>query len=117
MAGRKPKKDGDVEVREKIAGMSDADRRLAEPLHELIRAAAPELAPKLWYGQPAYARDGKVVVFFRGADVDGERYLTLGFSGHARLDEGNLWPTAYAVAALTGAEEQRVADLVRRAAG
>jgi uncharacterized protein YdhG (YjbR/CyaY superfamily) len=117
MASRKPKKDPELEVREKIAEMSDADRRIAEPLHELIKAAAPELTPKLWYSQPAYARDGKVVVFFRGADVDKERYLTLGFSGNAQLDEGNIWPTAYAVTAITGAEEKLIADLVKRAAG
>lgn len=117
MATRKPKKDPELEVREKIAGMSDADRRIAEPLHELIVASAPELTPKLWYGQPAYARDGKVVVFFRGADVDGERYLTLGFSGNAQLDDGDLWPTAYAVTAMTPEVQRRIAELVRRAAG
>lgn len=117
MATRQPKKDPEVEVRDKIAQMSDADRGIAEPLHELIVASAPGLSPKLWYGQPAYARGGKVVVFFRGADVDGERYLTLGFSGNAHLDDGDLWPTAYAVTAMTPQVEQRIADLVRRAAG
>lgn len=117
MAERKAKKDPEAEVLAKIAEMSDADRRLAEPLHALITASAPELAPKLWYGQPAYARNGKVVVFFRGADVDGERYLTLGFTGEAQVDDGHLWPVAYAVTALTAAEEERIGELVKAAVG
>jgi uncharacterized protein YdhG (YjbR/CyaY superfamily) len=117
MAAAKPKKDPEAEVLEKIAAMTDADRAIAEPLHALIRESAPELTPKLWYGQPAYAKGGKVIVFFRGADVDGERYLTLGFSGNAQLDDGNLWPTAYAVTGLTAEDEARIAELVRTAAG
>lgn len=101
-----------------IAEMPPADRKIAERLHATIVASA-ELTPKLWYGQPAYAKggkNGKVVCFFRGAEVDGERYLSLGFSGQANLDDGNLWPTAYAVIGLTAADEQRIAALVKQAA-
>lgn len=92
-------------------------RRLAEPLHALVRETAPELVPRLWYSQPAYAKDGRVVVFFRGADHDGERYLTLGFSQHAPLDDGGMWPTAYALTELGPAERTRIAALVTAAAG
>lgn len=115
-----PKKDTEAEVLEAIAAMPKADRDIAERLHAVIRDAAPDLTPKLWYKQPAYAKGGKggkVVVFFRGAEVDGERYLSLGFTGDAALDDGSMWPAAYALTALTKADEGRVADLVRRAAG
>ena len=111
------KKDPEAEVLEKIAAMSEADRSIAEPLHALIRATGPELSPRLWYGQPAYAREGKVVVFFRGADHDGERYFTLGFTQHAHLDDGDLWPTAYALTRLGAAEQQRIVELVKAASG
>lgn len=115
------KADGAEQVAETIAAMPDADRAIAERLHDVITKAAPDLTPRLWYGQPAYAkgtgRNGKVVVFFRGADVDGERYLTLGFSSEAQVDEGAMWPTAYAVTKVTKAVETQVADLVRRAVG
>ena len=117
MAPRKPKKDTEAEVLEVIAAMSDADRRLAERLHALVRATAPELVPRLWYGQPAYAWGGDVVVFFRGADHDAERYSTLGFTKHAALDDGNLWPTSYALTELGPDEEARVAELVKAALG
>lgn len=117
MAGRTTKKDPGVAVDEVIAGMTDADRRIAEALHALIRASAPGLSPKLWYGQPAYARNGKVVVFFRGADVDDEPYLTLGFTAEAHLADGHMWPTAYALTALDAEQEERIAALVERAAG
>jgi hypothetical protein len=103
-----------------IAAMAEPDRGIAERLHAVIRSSAPELVPRLWYGQPAYARPGrggKVVCFFRGAATDGERYLTLGFSGEATLDDGNLWPTAYAVIGLAAADERAVGELVRKAAG
>jgi hypothetical protein len=109
--------DGDEAVRTTIAAMPDDDRGIAERLDAVIRESAPELAPRLWYGQPAYAKDGKVVCFFRGAEVDKERYLTLGFSSNAQLDDGNLWPTAYAVTALAAADEKAIAALVKRAAG
>ena len=113
---RTAKADGESAVLSTIAGMSAPDRAIGERLHAIIRASAPELSPKLWYGQPAYAKDGKVVCFFRGADVDKERYVTLGFSGHANLDDGNLWPTAYALTALTAADEARIGALVKQAA-
>lgn len=100
-----------------IAEMPPADRKIAERLHEVITEAAPDLAPKTWYKQPAYAKDGKVVVFFRGAAIDAERYLTLGFSGDAQLDDGSMWPTAYAVTDVTDADAERIAALVRTAVG
>ena len=113
----KDKKDPETQVLDKIAEMSDDDRRIAEPLHALIRASAPELSPKLWYGQPAYARAGKVVVFFRGADHDGEPYFTVGFTQHANLASGDLWATSYALKALGSAESERIVELVRTAVG
>ena len=117
---RAAKADPEEAVLETIAAMPEPDRAIAERLHAVIRASAPDLTAKLWYGQPAYARGGKggkVVCFFRGAAVDGERYLTLGFSGEAKLDEGGMWPTAYAVTALTEADEAKVGALVKQAAG
>ncbi|MEH0638109.1 iron chaperone [Streptomyces bottropensis] len=114
---RSAKADGEADVLAKIAGMADADRVLAERVHEIVRAAAPDLAPKLWYGMPAYARDGKVVCFFQSAQKFKSRYATLGFSDQARLDEGTLWPTAYALTELTAATEVRIAELLRSAAG
>jgi len=107
---------GEAGILEVIAEMPEPDQTIATKLHETIRASAPELTPKLWYGQPAYAKDGKVVCFFRGAATDGERYLTLGFSGAANLDDGTFWPTAYAVAELTNADAEKVAALVKQAA-
>ena len=115
MAERKTKKDPEAEVREKIAAMSESDRSMAETLHELILASGPELSPRLWYGQPAYERGGKVIVFFRGADHDGERYFTLGFTQHADLDDGGIWPTAYALTSLGAAERKRISTLVAAA--
>lgn len=112
------KKNPTAEVLETIEAMTDRDRAVAERLHEVITAAAPELSPRLWYKQPAYAEGGpkgKVVCFFRGADVDGERYLSLGFSGQAQLDDGGLWPTAYAVTEVDDAVADRITALVRQA--
>jgi uncharacterized protein YdhG (YjbR/CyaY superfamily) len=109
------KKDGSSQVLAKIAEMTDKDRVVAERLHEVITSAAPELAPRLWYSQPAYAKDGKVVCFFRGADVDGERYVSLGFSGSANLDDGNVWATSFAVTKVTDADAKKIAALVRKA--
>ncbi|WP_421120503.1 DUF1801 domain-containing protein [Aquihabitans daechungensis] len=106
---------GEAGVLEVIAEMPDSDRAIATKLHETIRASAPELTPKLWYGQPAYAKDGKVICFFRGAAIDGERYLTFGFSGDAKLDDGGFWPTAFAVAKLSAADAKKVAALVKQA--
>ncbi|MEF9883916.1 iron chaperone [Streptomyces sp. P9-A4] len=109
--------DGETEVRARIAEMPDADRALAERIHEIVRTAAPDLAPKLWYGMPAYARDGKVVCFFQSAQKFKSRYATLGFSDLAQLDDGALWATSYALTALTADDEARIAALVERAAG
>jgi hypothetical protein len=118
MAGKKQTKvSGEDAVLATIAEMPEADRAIAERLHAVIRDSAPELSAKLWYGQPAYAKDGKVVCFFRGAEVDKERYLTLGFAGEAKLDDGNLWPTAYAVVKMTAADEKKIGALVKKAAG
>jgi uncharacterized protein YdhG (YjbR/CyaY superfamily) len=99
----------------KIATMSAADRVLAERLHAIIRSSAPELKPRLWYGMPAYARDGKVVCFFQNADKFKSRYGTLGFSDKANLDEGHMWPTAFAIEELTAADEARIVALVKKA--
>ncbi len=109
--------DGDQDVLSKIAELDEPDRAMAERLHAVVQLAAPDLAPKTWYGMPAYARDGKVVVFFQAAKKFGSRYATLGFSDQAHLDDGDLWPSAYAVAAWTDEVERRVVELVKRAAG
>ncbi|BBC36637.1 uncharacterized protein SGFS_079310 [Streptomyces graminofaciens] len=105
------------EVLAKIAAMSEADRVLAERIHAIVKATAPDLTPKLWYGMPAYARDGKVVCHFQSAQKFKSRYATLGFSDQAALDEGAMWPTAYALKELTAADEQRISALVKKAAG
>ena len=115
--GARGKKDGEGDVLAKIAEMPEPDRKMAARLHEIVKAAAPELAPKTWYGMPAYARDGKVVCFFQSAAKFGARYATFGFSDTAKLDEGDMWPTSFAVKELTPAVEEAVAALVRRAAG
>ena len=100
----------------KIAEMPDSDRVMAERLHAVIKASAPDLAPKLWYGMPAYAKDGKVVCFFQSAQKFNTRYATLGFSDKANLDEGAMWPTAYALKELTATDEARIGALVKKAA-
>ncbi|MFJ9041765.1 iron chaperone [Streptomyces sp. NPDC102406] len=105
------------DVLAKIAEMPDADRVLAERIHQIVKAAAPGLAPKLWYGMPAYARDGKVVCHFQSAQKFKTRYATLGFSDEAALDDGALWPTAFALKELTAAGEERIAALVKKAVG
>jgi len=109
--------DAESEVLAKIAEMPDADRAIAERIHDIVKTTAPELTSRLWYGQPAYAKDGKVVLFFQAADKFGTRYSTLGFSDVANLDDGSMWPTSYAIAKLTKADEATVAGLVKRAAG
>ncbi|WP_225801515.1 iron chaperone [Streptomyces sp. NK15101] len=114
---RGAKADTEPEVLAKIAEMEEADRVLAERVHALVKENAPELTAKLWYGMPAYARDGKVVCFFQSAQKFKSRYATLGFSDQAALDEDTLWPTAYALTALTPATEQRIAALLKQAAG
>ena len=113
---RAAKADGESDVLAKIAGMTDADRVLAERLHEIVASAAPDLSPKLWYGMPAYARNGKVVCFFQSAQKFRTRYATLGFSDQARLDEGTLWPTTYALTELTADTEARLGELIGKAA-
>ncbi|MFG2791881.1 iron chaperone [Streptomyces sp. NPDC048419] len=101
----------------KIAEMRDSDRSMAERIHAVVKESAPHLAPKLWYGMPAYARNGKVVCFFKSAQKFNARYATFGFNDTADLDDGTMWPTAYALTELTAADEMRIAALVRKAAG
>lgn len=107
---------GERDVLEKIASMEPADAALAARVHQLVRENAPELTPKLWYGQPAYACDGKVMCFFRSGADDEERYSTFGFTPEARLDDGGLWPTSFALTELSTQSERTIAELVRRAA-
>lgn len=101
----------------KIAELPDGDRELAERVHALITEAAPQLAPRLFYGAPGYAKDGKVLCFLRSGVKDEERYCTLGFSDRAALDDGAMWPTSYALSRLDGTTEARIVELVTRAAG
>jgi uncharacterized protein YdhG (YjbR/CyaY superfamily) len=116
-AARADKADGESAVLAKIAEMAEPDRALGERLHAIIKASAPALSPKLWYGMPAYAKDGKVVCFFQSAQKFNSRYATLGFSDTANLDEGAMWPTSFALKELTAAEEARISALVKKAAG
>src|SRR5271157_2304445 len=111
----KDQADGESTVLAKIAEMPEPDRAMGQRLHAIIKASAPALSPRLWYGMPAYARDGKVVCFFQAAQKFRTRYSTLGFSDTAHLDEGNLWPVAYALKGLTAAEEARISALVKKA--
>jgi uncharacterized protein YdhG (YjbR/CyaY superfamily) len=112
------KADGERAVLAKIAEMPETDRAMAERLHEIVKASAPELSPKTWYGMPAYAnKDGKVVCFFQSAEKFNARYATFGFSDKANLDEGAMWPTSFALKELTAAAEARIGALVKRAAG
>jgi uncharacterized protein YdhG (YjbR/CyaY superfamily) len=110
------KVDGESAVLAKIAEMPEPDRAMAMRLHELVTQSAPALAPKTWYGMPAYARDGKVVCFFQSAQKFKTRYATFGFSDEAKLDDGAMWPTAFALKELTRAEEERIIALVKKAA-
>ena len=105
------------DVLEKIAEMPDADRALGERVHALVTETAPELTPRTWYGMPAYAKDGKVVCFFRSAAKFKSRYATLGFSDKANLDDGPMWPTDFALTALNADVEKRIVALVKRAVG
>ncbi|MFR9799384.1 iron chaperone [Streptomyces sp. MS06] len=105
------------DVLAKIAEMPEADRVLAERVHDIVRTAAPDLKPRLWYGMPAYAKDGKVLCHFQSAQKFKSRYATLGFSDQAALDDGSVWPTAFALTELTPADEERIRELVGRAAG
>ncbi|GAB3056765.1 DUF1801 domain-containing protein [Intrasporangium mesophilum] len=104
-------------VLEKFAEMNDSDREMAERVHAVITASAPELTPRLWYGMPGYAKDGKLVCFFQPAQKFKARYSTLGFNDPAQLDDGDMWPTSYALMALTPAVEKQIGALVKKAAG
>ena len=112
---RADKADGESAVLAKIAAMPKSDRAIGERLHAIIKASAPALTPRLWYGMPAYAREGKVVCFFQSAQRFKTRYATFGFMHEANLDEGAMWPTAFALKELTPAEEARIAALVKKA--
>ena len=112
---RADKADGESAVLTNLAAMAEPDRALGERLHALIQTAAPALSPRLWYGMPAYAKDGKVVCFFQSAQKFNTRYATFGFLHEANLDEGAMWPTAFALKELTAAEEARIAALVKKA--
>jgi len=111
----KDKADGESAVLAKIAEMPEPDRAMGERLHAVIKASAPALSPRLWYGMPAYAKDGKVVCFFQSAQKFNTRYATFGFSDEANLDEGAMWPTAFALTELTAADEARIGALVKKA--
>ena len=112
---RGKKTDDESAVLAKIAEMPEADRAMAERVHAIIKASAPALSPKLWYGMPAYAKDGKVVCFFQSAQKFKSRYATFGFSDKANLDQGAIWPTSFALKRLTAAEEKKIGALVKKA--
>lgn len=111
----KNRAEGESDVLAKIAELPEPERAMATRLHAIITASAPTLAPKLWYGMPAYARDGKIVCFFQSAQKFNTRYATLGFSDMANLDDGAMWPTSFALMELTAAEEERIGALVKKA--
>jgi uncharacterized protein YdhG (YjbR/CyaY superfamily) len=114
----KAAEDGETAVRAALAEMSPDDRKLGERIHTLVKESAPDLTPKTWYGMPAYAnKDGKVVCFFRNAGKFKERYAMFGFNDSAKLDDGTMWPVAYAVSKLTPADEAKLGKLVKKAAG
>jgi uncharacterized protein YdhG (YjbR/CyaY superfamily) len=114
-AARGSKADGESDVLAKIAEMPESDRAMAERIHAIVKASAPALSPRTWYGMPAYAKDGKVVCFFQSAEKFKARYATFGFSDKANLDEGAMWPTSFALTQLTEAEEAKIAALVKNA--
>ena len=111
------KVDGEAELLGKIAQMSEPDRGLATRVHAIVKAAAPALESKTWYGMPAYALDGKTICFFQNASKFKARYATLGFSDTAKLDDGNMWPSSFAIKSLTAADEKRITELVKKAVG
>lgn len=116
-AKRGKKAEPEADVLAKIAEMSEPDRSLAERLHALVKEHAPSLTPRTWYGMPAYARDGKVLCFFQASEKFGARYATLGFNDVAALDDGTMWPTAFALTARTPENEARISELLRKAVG
>jgi uncharacterized protein YdhG (YjbR/CyaY superfamily) len=109
------KADGEKALLAKVAEMPKPDREMAKRLHTIVKASAPDLSPKTWYGMPAYAKDGKVVCFFQSADKFNSRYATFGFSDEANLDQGAMWPTSFALKELTAADEAKIAALVKKA--
>lgn len=111
------KADGENALLEKIAELPEPDRAMAERLHKIVTAAAPELSPRTWYGMPAYAKDGKVLCFFTPASKFKERYASFGFNANANLDDGAMWPTAFALTKLTPAAETKIKELVKKAVG
>jgi uncharacterized protein YdhG (YjbR/CyaY superfamily) len=111
----KNKAEGESDLLAKIAEMPEPERAMAQRLHEIIKANAPSLSPKTWYGMPAYAKDGKIVCFFQSAQKFNSRYATFGFNDTANLDEGAMWPTAFALKELTAVEEAKISELVRKA--
>jgi len=111
----KQRADGEADLLAKVAEMQESDRVMAERLHELVKASAPDLWPKTWYGMPAYAKDGKVLCFFQSAEKFGARYATLGFSDEANLDDGAMWPTSFALKKLTAKEEATIGKLLQKA--
>jgi uncharacterized protein YdhG (YjbR/CyaY superfamily) len=111
----KAAEDGESAVRTALAEMAPDDRALGERIHALVKESAPDLTPKTWYGMPAYAKDGKVVCFFRNAEKFKERYAMLGFNDSAKLDDGSMWPVAYAINELTAADEAKIRTLVKKA--
>lgn len=116
--GQKQKQDGEADVQEKLAEMPPEDRAIAERIHSIVKEHAPTLSPRTWYGMPAYANEaGKVVCFFTPAAKFKERYASFGFNAEANLDEGTMWPTAWAITKLTKSDESTIADLVRKAVG
>jgi uncharacterized protein YdhG (YjbR/CyaY superfamily) len=108
------KADQESEVLAKIAEMPESDRVMAERIHAVVKASAPDLSPKTWYGMPAYAKDGKVVCFFQAADKFKARYATFGFNDDANLDDGTMWPTSWALTKLTAADEKKIGELVKK---
>lgn len=116
-SGRRASKvDGESEVLAKIAAMEEPDRTMARRIHDIVKETAPELSPKTWYGMPAYARDGQIICFFQAAQKFKARYATLGFSDKSNLDDGQMWPTSFALKHMTAAEEARIRELVKKAA-
>ena len=109
------KEEGEADVRAKIAEMPKSDRAMAERIHQIVKATAPDLVPRTWYGMPAYAKDDKIVCFFQPADKWKARYATLGFNDSAKLDEGAMWPTSWALTELSAADEKKIGELVKKA--
>ena len=116
-AKRGAEPDGEADVLAKIAEMPDADRHMAERIHAIVTASAPALSPRTYYGMPAYSRDGRVIVFFQAAAKFKSRYSTIGFNDGANLDDGTMWPTSFALTKLTAADEKKIGELVKKAAG